>query len=212
MSQNDPILMNSQTPLVFDNTRSEIISIMPDTLDIKFQEFENNVENKGRIWNNSGIGLTILITLITVENFKSLFLPSEVWQAIFYLVLLYTVVNVIKDIIIYRRNKISRQQIISSLLDESNKKGMVSNSSISKLRILEANWGTDEKNINVVPKLRNSIKDDKLTISTTNDYFGIDPVPGTKKRLEVVFIYDDRYIKSKVIEGVTYEIPDPEGY
>lgn len=125
MTKNDrqPIF-DSQNPVIYDNTRSEVILVMPDTLDNKLRDFEDCLEKKGNIFGDLGLILAFLSTLLTVQQFKDyLTIPAEVWQAIFIVFLILSVLRFFRDCYsIFVKKSIKREEILKQLLDETRKK------------------------------------------------------------------------------------------
>lgn len=115
---------DSQNPVIYDNTRPEVISVMPDTLDNKLRDFENCLEKKGNIFNDISLILAFLTTLLTVSQFKDfLNIPANVWQAIFIVFLILSVLKFFRDCFnIFFQKAIKREDILKQLLDETRKK------------------------------------------------------------------------------------------
>ena len=115
---------DSQNPVIYDNTRPEVISVMPDTLDNKLRDFESCLEKRGNIFNDLGLILAFLGTLLTVSQFKDfLNIPANVWQAIFIVFLILSVFKFLRDCFnMFFRKAIKREDILKQLLDETRKK------------------------------------------------------------------------------------------
>jgi len=115
---------DSQNPIIYDNTRPEIISVMPDTLDNKLRDFEDYLEKKGNIFGDLGLILAFLGTLLTVQQFKDfLAIPADVWQAIFIVFLILSVFKFFRDCFnIFSKKSVKREEILKQLLDETRKK------------------------------------------------------------------------------------------
>lgn len=115
---------DSQNPVIYDNTRPEVISVMPDTLDNKLRDFENCLEKKGNIFGDFGLILAFLGTLLTVQQFKNfLTISADVWQAIFIVFLILSVLKFFRDCFnIFFKKSIKREEILKQLLDETRKK------------------------------------------------------------------------------------------
>lgn len=115
---------DSQNPVIYDNTRREVISVMPDTLDNKLRDFENCLEKKGNIFSDLGLILAFLATLLTVSQFKDfLSIPANVWQAIFIVFLILSVFKFFRDCFnVFFQKTIKREDILKQLLDETRKK------------------------------------------------------------------------------------------
>ena len=115
---------DSQNPVIYDNTRPEVISVMPDTLDNKLRDFEDCLEKKGNIFGDLGLILAFLGTLLTVQQFKDfLTISAEVWQAIFIVFLILSVLKFFRDCFnIFFKKSIKREEILKQLLDETRKK------------------------------------------------------------------------------------------
>ena len=52
-------------------------------------------------------------------------------------------------------------------------------------RILQARYGTPERNVDVTPRLRELAREDRR-VRITNDLFGVDPDPGRRKTLRII--------------------------
>ena len=115
---------DSQNPVIYDNTRPEVISVMPDTLDNKLRDFEDCLEKKGNIFGDLGLILAFLGTLLTVQQFKNfLTISADVWQAIFIVFLILSVLKFFRDCFnIFFKKSIKREEILKQLLDETRKK------------------------------------------------------------------------------------------
>lgn len=115
---------DSQNPVIYDNTRPEIISVMPDTLDNKLRDFEDCLEKKGNIFGDLGLILAFLGTLLTVQQFKDfLTISANVWQAFFIVFLILSVLKFLRDCFnIFFKKSVKREEILKQLLDETRKK------------------------------------------------------------------------------------------
>lgn len=114
----------SQRPDIYDHTISKIIYIMPDTLDNKLRDFEDCIKNKGNIFNDFGLVIAFLATLLTVSQFKDfLKIPGYVWQAIFMVFLALSILKLaINCYYGLFKKSIKRKDIIEQLLDGDKKK------------------------------------------------------------------------------------------
>lgn len=72
------------------------------------------------------------------------------------------------------------------------------------LEIISANYGT----MDVTEILKNSIKDDLLSITVSNTTFGKDPQPNIFKKLFVKYIYNGETHDISVYEGSIFNLPD----
>lgn len=125
MTKNDQqSKFDSQNPIIYDSTRPEVISVMPDTLDNKLRDFEDCLEKKGNIFGDLGLILAFLGTLLTVQQFKNfLTISADVWQAIFIVFLILSVLKFFRDCFnIFFKKSIKREEILKQLLDETRKK------------------------------------------------------------------------------------------
>ncbi len=115
---------DSQNPVIYDNTRPEVISVMPDTLDNKLRDFEDCLAKKGNIFGDLGLILAFLGTLLTVQQFKDfLKISADVWQAIFIVFLILSVLKFFRDCFnVFSKKSIKREEILKQLLDETRKK------------------------------------------------------------------------------------------
>lgn len=115
---------DSQNPVIYDNTRPEVISVMPDTLDNKLRDFEDCLEKKRNISGDLGLILAFLGTLLTVQQFKDFrAISADVWQAIFIVFLILSVFKFFRDCFnIFFKKSIKREEILKQLLDETRKK------------------------------------------------------------------------------------------
>ncbi len=115
---------DSQNPVIYDNTRPEVISVMPDTLDNKLRDFEDCLEKKGNIFGDLGLILAFLGTLLTVQQFKDfLKISADVWQAIFIVFLILSVLKFFRDCFnVFFKKSVKRAEILKQLLDETRKK------------------------------------------------------------------------------------------
>ena len=114
----------SQRPDIYDHTISKIIYIMPDTLDNKLRDFEDCIKNKGNIFNDFGLAIAFLATLLTVSQFKDfLKIPGYIWQAIFMVFLALSVLKLAVNCYygLFKKS-IKRKDIIEQLLDGDKKK------------------------------------------------------------------------------------------
>lgn len=120
----DQPTFDSQNPVIYDNTRPEVISVMPDTLDNKLRDFEDCFGKKGNIFNDLGLILALLTTLLTVSQFKDfLSIPANVWQGIFVVFLILSVFKFFRDCFNkFFQKTIKREDILNQLLDETRKK------------------------------------------------------------------------------------------
>ena len=125
MAKNDQkVQFDSQNPVIYDNTTREIIQVMPDTLDNKLRDFEDCLQKKGSVFHDIGLILAFLGTLVTVSQFKDfLSIPANVWQAVFIVFLILSVVKLCRDIYFtFMVKSIKREDILKQLLDETRKK------------------------------------------------------------------------------------------
>ena len=99
IQNNQQLKLDSQNPVIYDNTRSEVISVMPDTLDNKLRDFEEGIKNKGRLFDDFFLVLAFLVTLVTVSQFRDfLNISGSVWQAVFLVSLFLSVVKLCRDV------------------------------------------------------------------------------------------------------------------
>lgn len=114
----------SQNPVIYDNTPREVIFVMRDTLDNKLRDFEECIKNKGSIFYDLALIIAFAGTLATVSEFKNfLTIPSNVWQAVFIVFLILSILKFCKDLIsIFFIKSIRREDILKQLLDESKRK------------------------------------------------------------------------------------------
>ena len=125
MTQNNQQLkLDSQNPVIYDNTRSEVISVMPDTLDNKLRDFEEGVKNKGRLVDDFFLVLAFLATLVTVSQFRDfLNISGSVWQAVFLISLFLSIMKLCRDVYNnFIKKSLKREDILKQLLDETRKK------------------------------------------------------------------------------------------
>ena len=125
MTQNNQQLkLDSQNPVIYDNTRSEVISVMPDTLDNKLRDFEEGIKNKGRLFDDFFLVLAFLATLVTVSQFRDfLNISGSVWQAVFLVSLFLSVIKLCRDVYNnFIKKSLKREDILKQLLDETRKK------------------------------------------------------------------------------------------
>ncbi len=121
---NQQVNFDSQNPIIYDNTTREVIQVMPDTLDNKLRDFEDCLQKKGSIFHDIGLILAFLGTLVTVSQFKDfLNISANVWQAVFIVFLILSVVKLCRDIYFtFMIKSIKREDILKQLLDETRKK------------------------------------------------------------------------------------------
>ncbi len=113
----------SQTPIIYDNTTREVISVMPDTLDNKLRDFEDGVKNRGSIFHDLGLIVAFLGTLVTVSQFKDFMrVPGNVWQALFILFLILSIIKLCKDVFFNYHRAVKRCDVLKQLLDETKRK------------------------------------------------------------------------------------------
>ncbi len=125
MAKNDQkVQFDSQNPVIYDNTTREVIQVMPDTLDNKLRDFEDCLQKKGSIFHDLGLILAFLGTLVTVSQFKDfLNIPANVWQAVFIVFLILSVLKLCRDVYFtFMVKSIRREDILKQLLDETRKK------------------------------------------------------------------------------------------
>lgn len=125
MAKNDQkVQFDSQNPVIYDNTTREVIQVMPDTLDNKLRDFEDCLQKKGSVFHDLGLILAFLGTLVTVSQFKDfLTIPANVWQAVFVVFLILSVVKLCRDLYFtFMIKSIRREDILKQLLDETRKK------------------------------------------------------------------------------------------
>lgn len=125
MAKNDQkVQFDSQNPVIYDNTTREVIQVMPDTLDNKLRDFEDCLQKKGSVFHDLGLILAFLGTLVTVSQFKDfLTIPANVWQAVFVVFLILSVVKLCRDLYFtFVVKSIKREDILKQLLDETRKK------------------------------------------------------------------------------------------
>src|SRR5260370_1358691 len=58
------------------------------------------------------------------------------------------------------------------------------------LQILRADYGAEGQFANVTEALRSQIDDGRLLLFVDNDSMGVDPTPGTRKRLRILYVQD----------------------
>ena len=124
IQNNQQLKLDSQNPVIYDNTRSEVISVMPDTLDNKLRDFEEGIKNKGRLFDDFFLVLAFLVTLVTVSQFRDfLNISGSVWQAVFLVSLFLSVVKLCRDVYNnFIKKSLKREDILKQLLDETRKK------------------------------------------------------------------------------------------
>lgn len=71
---------------IFDNLDQNIIRITEDKLKLILKDYQSDIEDKKAWQNPLGIFITLILTLLTTQNFKNLFhIQASVWQAAFYI-------------------------------------------------------------------------------------------------------------------------------
>ncbi len=97
--------------------------------------------------------------------------------------------------------------LIFGYISENKTKGNVISPSAKKIKIIDAKYGTDENNINVVSILNDEIsKNGFLDIFVSNDLFG-DPHHGSQKQLKIRYLLKNKEYNEVYIEGVRVRIP-----
>lgn len=116
--------LDSQNPVIYDNTIREVIQIMPDTLENKLRDFEESLKKKGSIFNDIELISAFLATLVTVSAFKDfLNIPAHVWQSVFIVFLIFSFGKLCCDVYFaFGVRSINRKDILRQLLDETRKK------------------------------------------------------------------------------------------
>lgn len=79
----------------------------------------------------------------------------------------------------------------------------------SKLEIIQARYGTADKNIDVLNKMKSYQNND---LTNMNLYFGKDPEFGVKKSLSLVYKLNDEIIEDQVTENTKLHRYNTEGY
>jgi len=104
---------------IYDHSIKKIIQIMPDTLDNKLRDFENSIKNKGNLFNELGLIVAFLATLLTVSEFKDfLEISGNIWRALFLLFLLCSILKFCKSFYYYFKKSTTRKGIIKNLLNK----------------------------------------------------------------------------------------------
>ena len=97
--------------------------------------------------------------------------------------------------------------LILGYISENKTKGNVISPSAKGIKIIEAKYGTNQNNIDVVSILNDEIsKKGFLDIFVSNELFG-DPHHGSQKQLEIKYIIGNKEYGGVYIEGVRLRIP-----
>lgn len=76
----------------------------------------------------------------------------------------------------------------------------------SKLRIVKATYGTENKNVDITQELNLAIVDDKLNLLLTNNIAG-DPDVGIQKIGNIIYKFDGKKFKKEVVENSPINLP-----
>lgn len=119
----DPQMKFTQNPVIYDNRPAAIIVIYPDTLKNELRDFEDSIKNKGDLILDLGLVGSFLGTLLTVAEFKDFFgINGSTWHAVFLVLLVLSIYKFLKNCFYSFVKKVTHQDIIDRLLDESRKK------------------------------------------------------------------------------------------
>lgn len=120
---NQPLQFVSQNPEIYDNTRSEVIFVMPDTLDNKLRDFEDFLKRKRDIQHDLSLIAAFLGTLVTTSQFRNfLNIPGNVWQSVFIVLLILASGRFLLNICKLKQKPIRREDILNDLLNNARKK------------------------------------------------------------------------------------------
>jgi Domain of unknown function (DUF3395) len=75
------------------------------------------------------------------------------------------------------------------------------------LQILRADYGAEGQFANVTEALRSQIDDGRLLLFVDNDSMGVDPTPGTRKRLRILYVQDGERRNIEVREKTELRLP-----
>lgn len=75
------------------------------------------------------------------------------------------------------------------------------------LRILRAYYGAEGQFVNVTDAVRSRMDEGRLSFRVDNHSMGVDPSPGARKRLRVLYIYDGQRRNIVVDEKTNLQLP-----
>lgn len=75
------------------------------------------------------------------------------------------------------------------------------------LQILRADYGAEGQFANVTEALRSQIDDGRLLLFVDNDSMGVDPTPGARKRLRILYVQDGERRSIEVREKTELRLP-----
>jgi hypothetical protein len=97
--------------------KCDTFTITEDKLKLKLINLKKSIESKTSIFCYIGIIITIGIALIS-SNFKDFIFNKNLWQAIFIICLVFFIVLLIKDVILFSKNKKDINDVIEDIKKE----------------------------------------------------------------------------------------------
>lgn len=152
------------------------------------------------IFSHDLLTIEILMFLAVGIFFYSLF---KLWKA---LCIIIVVRNLIDDKLGNYRNKTI--ELLEKLNEDkyNNLKQKLPENEGKKFELMSAIYGTDKQFIDVTEKLKPRIKENKLTVTSSNKIDG-DPHPGVKKKLVIDYISVGKEYRIEIPENETRSIP-----
>lgn len=152
------------------------------------------------IFSHDLLPITILMVFAVGIFLFSLF---KLWKA---LCIIIVVRNLIDDKLGNYRNKTIK--LLEKLNEgkNTNLKYRLPDKEEKKIELMSAIYGTDKQFIDVTEKLKPMIKENKLTVTSSNKIDG-DPHPGKKKKLVIDYISFGKEYRVEIPENETRTIP-----
>ena len=187
------------------NLSQEIIVTNTDKVKILINDHHKIIKKKSDWIGPVGIFMSVFMTLLTAKFDEKRFgLDPELWNAIFiiicfasFVISVYFIINVF----LYWNN---------GSVDEFIKKMKNQTDTVlkePKISIISAQYGANEKFVDVTPKITDLINSQNFVIKSSNDLVdGKDPVVGTKKILKIKYKSNKKSKDISIDEGKTIKI------
>lgn len=229
---NKGLIKNSR---IHTNLAQEVIVTTEDKVRLCLNDYLSKISKKNAWIAPFGILITIVITLIST-NFKSFLFSADTWIAIFvitgglnllwlFFCLKSAFASVEMDTVIDEIKKGSSSSRERGLIYLDKEHGFIRietsgeaarpllahkkthKKKTKSFEIIKAAYGIDNNNVDLTAKLKDLIKDKKLSIEVNNALAGSDPVPGIKKYLEIEYSINGKKFSKKFDENEYVSLP-----
>lgn len=107
------VTIEPEDPEIYNRSKSELVFIPCDTLELRLRDFKNSIHNKSNWINSTAIIITITIALCTANFRNSFGLQGMHWEGIFFFALFLMIIKLLYDLYKLRKKSITVESIIN---------------------------------------------------------------------------------------------------